>query len=198
MKKIKLLGFICLFFASSVMAASSPVTFLDSTAKQVIGALSQQKATIKNNPGAVYRIVNRYMVPKIDVYGMSRSVLGRNAWTKATSTQKRRFSRAFTKLVVRTYGGALAQYTNERVQFYPVRGGYAGKSRVQVNSRVIRNNGPTIPISYRLVRAGGGWKIYDMSVEGVSLLQSFRSQFSAQLRQGNLDDLIKTVERKNR
>ncbi len=196
MKKIQLLGFLFLaLFASSVIAASSPIAFLDVTANQVISSLQAQKATIKSNPRAVYSIVNRYLVPKIDTYGMARSVLGRDAWNKATEAQKHRFSHAFTTLVVRTYAGALAQYTNEKVKFNPIRGSYS--DRVQVDSIVVRSNGPNIPISYRLIQSGSSWKIYDMSVEGVSLLQSFRSQFAAELRRGNLDNLIQIIEKKN-
>ena len=178
-------------------AGASPIDMLDSTAKQVIGALRAEKADLASNRTIVYQIVNRYLLPHVDVYGMSRSVLGRNTWMTATAQQRDNFTREFTKLVVRTYSGALAEYTDEDIRFSPLRGGDQGKQFVNVNSLIVRSQGKNIPLNYSLVWTGGQWKIYDMSVEGVSLLQSFRSQFAQELSQGSLDALIQKLTTHN-
>jgi len=195
----KYLTAILLFlFVSTAVAASSPVSTLDSVANQIISSLRQNKANLKRNPTLTHRIVYRYLIPHVDVSGMSRSVLGRNAWKKATKTQRARFTKVFTQLVVRTYSGALADYTNERIKFFPLRSGYAGKKRVKVSSAIVRTRGPNIRIDYRVILLKGSWKIYDMSIEGVSLLRSFRSQFKQVLSGSNLDGLIKKLQRRNR
>jgi phospholipid transport system substrate-binding protein len=137
----------------------------------------------------VYQAIERYLLPNIDVNGMSRSVLGRQAWNKATPAEKKEFTQAFTQLVIRTYASPLAEYSGETVKFLPLRGEGDGRF-VRVNSVISRPNGQKIPLSYNLVSKNGQWKVYDLSVEGVSLLQSFRSQFGQVLQHSNMQGLI--------
>ena len=186
-----------ILFSSFAYAVESPISMLKQTTDQIINELKVNRASIQRSHKAVYRIVNRILLPHVDMRGMSRSVLGRFYWKKASGAQQKRFTSEFTRLVVHTYSGALAQYTNERVIFFPIRGGYQGKRRVQVKSLVKRKGAPNIPISYRVILLGGNWKVYDMSVEGVSLLQSFRSQFRAELSRGTMEQLIQRVKRHN-
>lgn len=196
MKAIRLISLVGLLsFAQLTFAIQSPVSFLDGIANRVISALSRQKGSLTTQKA--YKIANRIMLPHVDVTSMSRSVLGRNAWNKASSGQRSQFSREFTKLVVRTYAKALAKFTDEKVQFYPVRGNWQTQKRVQVKSLVRRSNGSSIPISYRLLRKGSRWKVYDLSVEGVSLVATYRSQFASQLRNGNVGNVIKILKQKN-
>jgi phospholipid transport system substrate-binding protein len=100
-------------------------------------------------------------------------------------------------LLVHTYASALANYNDQTIRFYPVRGGYAGKSSVQVNSVIERHDGPAISVSYKMVQAASEWKIYDLSVEGVSMLESFRSQFADLLAQGDIEALINKLSSHN-
>ena len=78
-----------------------------------------------------------------------------------------------------------------------MRGGTSGKSRVQVSSRIIQPGGPSIPINYRLVKRSSGWKVYDMSVDGVSLVQSFKSQFANEISQGGMSGLLVSLNKHN-
>lgn len=176
-------------------ATPSPVETLDSTAQQVVVQLKAKKSHLTKE--VVYDIVNQYLIPHVDVTGMSRSVLGRNAWNSATEEQKAAFTQEFTQLVVRTYSTPLTGYTDEVIRFAPIRGGYQGKKFVNVNSLIVRSQGNNIPLNYSLVLLNNEWKIYDMSVEGVSLLQSFRSQFAQELTQGNIDQLITNLKKHN-
>lgn len=187
-----------LFVLPCAFALESPINVLNDLSYRVIDELKREKATIKNKPQMVYRIVNRIILPYVDVKAMSRSALGRTVWLQATPAQRDRFSKEFVQVVVRTYGSALANYTNEKVQFYPLRGDYRTASRVEVDSDIVRTDGPPIRLTYRVVRSGDSWKVYDMSVEGVSLLHSFRSEFAQELSRGSLDQLIARLAERNR
>jgi phospholipid transport system substrate-binding protein len=195
-KHYGLVGFALMMF--SVFAyAGSPVTMLEQTSNQLISKLKANKAKISTNKGLVFRYARQIILPKVDLTTMSRSVLGRSAWNGASSAEKKAFKREFTTMLVRTYGSAFASYTDEQVTFHPVRGGYQGRKRVKVDSVIVRNSGPSIPVSYRLMRYGSSWKVYDLSVEGVSLIQSFRSQFSSELRVGGMPALLARMRKHN-
>ncbi len=168
-------------FSQWVYAESSPVAMLEQIAQQIISTLKQNKGNLKNNHQIIHQAVQRYLLPKVDVSGMSRSVLGRQAWNAATPAERSEFSQAFTQLVIRTYATPLAEYTDETVKFLPQRAAATGQF-TRINSVIIRSNGQNIPLSYSLVAKNGQWKIYDLSVEGVSLLQSFHNQFGQALK----------------
>ena len=193
-RAVKLCIMASILFISQVWA--SPLNTLEGAANNVLSALKKNKANLKTKPSYVYRVVYRYIIPHVDVYGMSRPVLGRNQWRQANSGQRRAFTKHFTSLVVRTYSGALRDYSGEKVKFLPVRGGFQGKRFVKVKSYIMRPGGQNIPIAYSMVNSKGRWKVYDMSVEGVSLLQSFKSQFAQYLRSHNLSQLITKLKKK--
>lgn len=191
--KIKhwIVAIVCLVSAFAAFAQeSAPVAMLQQTSDQMLSALKQNKATLKSDPEAIYRIVNRILLPKIDLESMGRSVVGRTYWMQATPTQREEFKRLFTRQVTQTYSAALSSYQNEEVKFYPMRDNTPGAQRVQVQSVIVRGNGQTIPVNYRLINEGGAWKVYDFSVEGVSIVQSYSAQFSSDLQQGGLATLL--------
>jgi phospholipid transport system substrate-binding protein len=194
-KKI-IVTFIGLLFCTMAWALSSPVDLLEITSNQLIETLQQNQATLKTKPQIVYNIVNQILLPHVDLETMSRMALGREAWQRANQAQRQAFTQQFTILLVRTYSSALAQYTNERVNFLPLRGGF-NRQRVQVYSRIIRDSGPAINVSYRLLRMDGQWKLYDFSVDGISLVESFRSQFAQELQQAGIDGLINKLAQHN-
>lgn len=190
----------CLGLTVLPMAAhadSDPVNMLQSVADQMISSLKARKMTLKSNPSQVYSLAYRIIVPHADLNEMSKRVLPPQTWSSASSSQRDQFKREFTSLLVRTYASALAEYTDQTVRFFPVRGGYAGKSAVTVNSQIERSDGPSISVVYSLVAAGSSWRLYDMTVEGVSMLQSFRSQFADQLARGDMDALIRMLKQHN-
>ena len=196
MKIIKTIFFILTVTISQLsLAQTSPVPMLENTADQIIATLKQNKSNLKQNHQIIYHAVEHYLLPNVDVTGMSRSVVGRQAWTKATPAERQEFTQVFTQLVIRTYANPLAEYKDETVKFLPLRGPVDGHF-ARVNSVIIRSNGQHIPLSYSLVAKNEGWKIYDLSVEGVSLLQSFRSQFGQILQNSSMKDLIAQM-RKN-
>lgn len=177
------------------LAQNSPVPMLEQTANAIIKTLKENKTNLKSNPNIIYAAVEKHLVPIVDVEGMSRSVLGRQAWNKANATQKVQFSQAFTRLIIRTYSSPLAQYSDESIQFLPVRGSLNSRF-MRVNSVIVRSEGQNIQLTYSLVNKNGQWKIYDISVEGVSLLQSFRSQFAQVLQNASIDAVIQQMQQK--
>jgi len=197
MKKIiSSMVFVTVMILTSVLwAQSSPIPMLENAANQIITTLKQNKSSLKSDHHIIYQAVERYLLPLVDVSGMSRSVLGRQAWNKATPSERQQFSKEFTQLVIRTYANPLAEYTDETVKFLPIRGSVNGRF-LRINSVVMRSSGQNIPLSYSLVSKNGQWKVYDLSVEGVSLLQSFRSQFNQALQNASMQDLINQMRQK--
>ncbi len=190
MNKVKAIACaVAVLFSQMIWAQSSPIPVLQNAADQIIATLKQNKAQLKSNHKIIYQAVQQHLLPIVDVNGMSRSVLGREAWNKASAAEKNEFTAEFTRLVIRTYSNPLAEYSDETVKFSPIRGGVDGRF-IRVNSIVMRSSGQNIPLSYNLVAKNGQWKIYDLSVEGVSLLQSFRSQFAQVLQNSSMKDLI--------
>ena len=190
MKKLVSFVLICasLLLAGMQMASANdndPVSMLQSLANQMIANLKSNKATLKTNPSLVYSLARKIVVPHADLAEMSKRVLPPQVWNGATASQKAQFENQFTTLLVRTYASALSDYTDQTVEFRPVRGGSEGKSTVRVDSQIIRSDGAPINVNYSLIRQGSIWKLYDMTVEGVSLIESFRSQFADKVAQGS-------------
>jgi phospholipid transport system substrate-binding protein len=188
------LGAICLCFSTMTWAVESAVPMLEGAANQIITTLKANQSKLKDNHQIVEHAVRQYLLPHVDVVGMSRSVLGRNAWNKATSAERQEFTSAFTDLVIRTYAAPLSEYSGETITFGPQQS--ADGKFARVNSFIKRNNGQTIPLSYALITKGEEWKVYDLSVEGVSLLQSFRNQFSQVLQNSDMKTLISQMKQR--
>lgn len=185
---------ICL---SSAYAAntSDPVGLLQYIADNMIAGLKTNKATLKSNPTVVYNLANRFVVPYADLTEMSKRVLPPQVWNNATQAQRDQFQKEFTKTVMRTYASGLTNYQDQTVKFFPPRGG--SERTLEVNSEIDSSGSQPINVTYRLVKNGTNWKLYDMSVEGVDMLESFREQFSDILAQGNMDSLLQRLSGHN-
>lgn len=197
--KISVIAFCAvIFFSISCFAASDPVSLLSSIADQLIAQLKQNQASLKSDPNLVYSLANKIVVPHADIDEMAKKVLPPPVWGKASPGQRSKFEDEFTTLLVRTYAAALADYKDQTIRFLPVRGGVDGKTNVQINSVITRPDGPSISVNYRMILKGSEWKLYDLNVEGVSLIESFRAQFADQLSQGTMDDVIRSLANHNR
>ena len=193
------MAFLCLTgTVSSAFAASSPLPMLEQTSQRMLSELKQDKPRFQREPDLINQLVRRILLPHVDLATMSRSVLGRDAWMKASPAERQEFTNEFITLLIRTYASALSAYNDQTVEFSPLRGSSEGQARVQVESRIVRNDGPPIPLSYRLLRYGQDWKVYDFSVDGVSMVESFRTQFAEQLSQGGgMTQLLKKLKQHN-
>lgn len=177
--------------------STDPVAMMHTLADEMIAGLKAHKASLKKDPALVYSLAYKIVIPHADLDEMSQRVLPPLTWNNASTRQRAEFEKQFTDLLVRTYASALADYTDQTIRFFPVRGGVAGKNTVTVNSQLVRSDGPPVAVSYKLHLKGAEWKLYDMSVEGVSLLQSFQEQFRQKLSQGNMDQLLRDLKSHN-
>lgn len=182
-------------FVNLAYAADSPVPQLKSVADRMIAQLESNKSNLKNL-NTIRKIVNNVLVPNVNINRMAASVVGRS-WNTATPAQQAQFKKQFTNLVITTYASALSSYDDDRVVFRPLRGDGANEQTTRVNSEIIRKNGQRIPISYDVERSGGAWKIYDFSIEHVSMVQSYRAQFAGVLSNGGMSALLTRLQAHN-
>lgn len=197
--KVGLLS-VLLFFTSALLAITPPDELISNISSQVLQELRDANANnLKNkNPNYVTEIVNHLLVPHADFAEMSRRVLGL-AWRKASASQRERFEKEFSTLVVRTYGTALEDFRDQKIAFpkRPLR--YNSKGNLAEVRTVIREAGKAdTPVNYRLVKRASGWKVYDIIIEGVSIVNSYRTQFQASIRRDGLDKVIVDIAAKNR
>jgi phospholipid transport system substrate-binding protein len=174
---------------------SSPTGLLTYIADNMVTQLRNNKATLKTKPEIVYNIAYKYVVPYADLPEMSKRVLPPKVWNSATTAERAKFESEFTRLVIRTYASALTSYQDQEVKIYPVRGEMG--NTVEVRSVITSSNSSPINVTYRLLKSGGNWKLYDMSVEGISLISSFRSQFADILANGNMQKLLNKLSQHN-
>lgn len=165
------------------------------TTDKVLAILEEQKAEIEKNPARVYDLVDDYVLPHFDFHKMSRRALGKH-WRNATPEQRERFVQQFQTLLVRTYAIALAQYSDEKVGYLAPRERSNG-SQISVRTQIIQSGGPAIPINYEMYRKGDEWKVFDVAIDGVSLVINYRSTFSSEVRQKGLDALIERLREHN-
>jgi phospholipid transport system substrate-binding protein len=206
MRQLKSKFFVFFFMLSCALglanvanAASSndPVALLQSIADNMIRGLKQNQANLKSKPQVVYSLAYKYVVPYANMNEMSRRVLPPQVWNSATPQERAQFQKQFTRTLIRTYASALSEYKDQTIKFYPVRGGYQGKNNVEVRGQIESSDRPPIQVTYRLVRTGSSWRLFDLSVEGVAMLDSFRSQFSDILAQGNMQQLLQRMSTHN-
>lgn len=188
---------LCFFSLSSAWAKEPPDEMLKRVTQEMIDSLKRHDAELKKNPNLIYGIVNKIIVPYIDWPAMSGWVIGRQAWSHATATQQQAFIDEFKNLLIHTYASTLQAYDDQVVDYMPIRGGYVGKNRVQVASLIKEPGREPIRVTYRLADKGDTWKVYDISIEGVSLLKGFQSQFSNEVQQGGLEQIIQRLRQHN-
>ena len=176
-------------------AAIGPQQLVEQTTDKMLAKLKQEHEALKKNPDLIYDMVSEIVLPHFDFVTMSRWVLGKY-WRQADKEQKLRFVKAFRTLMVRTYAVALLEYTDQSIHFMPLRDD-AASGDVTVRSEVRQSSKPSIAINYNLHKRGEDWKVYDVSVDGVSLLLTYRTSFTTEIAQTSLDALIQRLEKHN-
>ena len=179
----------------TALAAQSPQELVQQTADQMLSKLRQERQVIDQHPGRIYELVNQIVLPHFDFERMSSWVLGKY-WRTANPQQRQQFVEQFRNLLVRTYAKSLASYTDNKITYLPMRSGPSADD-VTVRTEVDQPGGFPIPIDYSLYRKGDDWKVYDVAVDGVSLVTNYRTTFANQIRQDGLDKLIATLANRN-
>jgi phospholipid transport system substrate-binding protein len=174
--------------------AEDPGKLVESVANAMLKDLDADRATYRKDPSKVNALVEKHLLPVFDTQYSARLVLGKH-WRTASPEQKDRFVSAFYQSLLRNYGTALAEFTSDKLKVYPTQ--VDGKSEnVTVRTEVKRSNGSKIPVNYTLHKtADGTWKAWDVVIEGISYVKSFREDFGAEIDQKGLDAVIDRIEK---
>lgn len=187
-----LLALMAGFNSTQVLAIDIPPDVLArTTTNEVLTILKQDKEFQNGNLGKVYQLVEAKILPNFDFNRMTQLVIGKH-WPRATAQQKQALVREFRNLLVRTYSSSLTAFTNQTVEFKPL-AIKPDDTDVTVRSEIRQPGGQPIPIDYRMYKTTFGWKIYDVTIDSVSLVTNYRSSFSSTIRQKGIDGLIKTL-----
>jgi phospholipid transport system substrate-binding protein len=187
-----LLALVLGFNASPALAADTPPDVLArSTTQEVIAILKQDQEIKSGNMKKVYQLVEAKILPNFDFNRMTQLAVGKN-WPRATAQQKQALVTEFRNLLVRTYSASLTAFTNQTVEFRPLTM-KPDDTDVTVHSEIRQPGGQPIPIDYSMYKTSFGWKVYDVTIDGVSLVTNYRASFASTVRQKGIDGLIKTL-----
>ncbi len=182
--------------ADSQAPALSATDTVRQATRELYAALEKNRARVDKDPHLLHELVERSLLPYTDLRTMSRWVLGRY-WRSASEDQRRRFEDEFRRLLVRTYGTAIQQAELSDIRYLPERPGTRDDRRV-VRTEVKRKGQPPLPIDYYLHRVDGRWLLYDVRIEGVSLITNYRSSFASAIADKGLDAVIRELAERNR
>ncbi len=174
------------------LAADMPPDVLArTTTQEVLAILKQDKDIQSGNQSRVYQLVEAKILPNFDFNRMTQLAVGKH-WPRATAKQKQELVTEFRNLLVRTYSSSLTAFTNQTVEFKPL-AMKPDETDVTVRSEIRQPGGQPIPIDYSMYKTAFGWKVYDVAIDGVSLVTNYRASFSSTIRQNGIDGLIKTL-----
>ena len=172
---------------------NNPQKMVENTTHELLNRFAKDRSEIEKHPDELYHLVNDIVVPHFDFVHMSHWVLGRRAWSEMDRKEKTRFVLAFRELLVRTYATALLQYQDQKIDFLPLRGD-PSSGHVEVRSKVKESGGQSIAINYSVHQRHGEWKVYDVNVDGISLLSNYRSSFADEISKTSVKQLIARLE----
>lgn len=188
---------ICLLIglAGSVAAEPGPVEMLETTTGQVLAVVREDPA-ILDDPVRVREIADELVLPHVDFVAMSRWVLGKH-WRQATPQQRDAFVDAFREMLLSSYlRHVTSYYQDNTIAFQPLRTPVEG-GKAKVHAGVIQPGGPTVPLIFRLHKPAAHWLVYDIVVEGVSLVATHRSSIAQEIRNNGIDGLIAMLQERN-
>ncbi len=172
--------------------ASGPSQLIETAANIMVQEIAARRAEFRKDPKKLYALVDDVLLPHFDVSHAARLVLGRH-WQTATPEQRKRFVDAFYKSLLHNYGDALVDFTGDRIKVQPYKGDPAATT-ASVRTTVKRSNGEPVPVNYSLRRTQDGWKAWDVVIEGISYVKSFREDFGSEIDQKGIDAVIQRLE----
>ena len=194
---VSLLALLAFNFFNTVYAeTASPDVLVENTANEVLKILESDKDIANGDMKKLGRLVEEKIATKFDFNRMSRSVLGRN-WGVASKEQQDQFTIEFRTLLIRTYSSALSKYRNQTIEYKPLHA-EPGDNEVKVNTKIIQPGGPAIPLDYSLEKSEETWRVYDVSIDGLSLVASYRGQIAEVLKQNGINGVIQKLMEKNK
>jgi len=181
--------------AASADAVHPALTLVTQTADKIQTQLRAERDVVNKSPKRVYELVEQIVLPSFDFTNMSASVLGKH-WRGASDDQKQRFTQEFKSLLVRTYSKALVDNMDRKIATLPLRAA-DGASDVTVRTEIPQQGGFPLPINYSMELKEGAWKVYDVDIDGISMVKNYRTTFANEVKQGSVDDLIKKLGERN-
>ena len=178
--------------ATSVVDASGPTQLIETAANAMLKELDTHRAEFRKDPSRLYAVVDRILLPFFDVDYAARLVLAKN-WRTASADQRKRFVSAFYHSLLNNYGDAFVEFTGDRIKVMPSKADAAAITAT-VRTEVKRQNGQKVPVNYSLHKTDLGWRAWDVVIEGISYVKSFREDFGAEIEKKGLDSVIARLE----
>jgi phospholipid transport system substrate-binding protein len=174
---------------------STPDGLIKSVVSDVMASVKSDPEIQKGNIQRIVDLVEKKIVPYTDMRRTTEMAMGPN-WKKATPEQQNQLIGEFKNLLIRTYSGALSQLRDQTIQFKPLRA--ASDDKEVIVKTVVIGRGDPVPLDYRLEKTANGWKVYDMNIMGVWLVEAYRNQFANQISQNGVDGLVKFLQERNK
>lgn len=190
---VSLMMFTCSVFAQVTVPAD---VFVKAVADDVLTIVKKDKDIQNGDQAKIFTLAEEKIVPNFNFDHVCKLVLGKN-FSKATKDQQDAFEREFRSLLIRTYASALSKYRNQTIEYKPLRES-ADEKQVVVKTQILQPGGQPLGVDYSVEQIGDAWKVYDISIEGVSLVTNYRGQFSNEVRQSGMDGLIQKLADKNK
>ncbi len=186
-----------LFFIGSAVNAvelTAPQQVIEDTSNELKQVLKNDRDLLQSDPAFVYHMVDEVLIPNFDLHRISKLVIGRK-WKKVSPEQQVSFQQEFKKMLVRTYATAFNELDDWHVTYLPSRPG-RNEHDVVVRTQISRN-GPPVAVDYRMIFKESAWKVYDVKIEGMSLVTNYRSSFNRLMRTSGMDGLIAHLSETN-
>jgi phospholipid transport system substrate-binding protein len=174
----------------------NPQELVENSAKRMLAELDAHRAMYRGDPQKLDALVGNVLLPNFDTEYSARLVLGQS-WRTATAEQRKRFVDAFYHSLLRNYGAALIDFTGDRFIVLPYKGD-PGDTTATVRTEVKRASGDKVPVNFSLRKTPEGWKAWDVVIEGISYVKSFRTDFASEIQQKGLDDVITRLEKEGK
>jgi phospholipid transport system substrate-binding protein len=172
---------------------TDPGQLIDTAAKAMLSDLDAHRGEYRKDPSKINALVDRVLLPHFDTEYSARLVLGKH-WNTASPEQRQRFISGFYRSLLNNYGTALLDFTGDRLKVFPYKG-EPGATNATVRTLVRKDDGSTVAVNYSLHRTDKGWMAWDVIIEGISYVKSFRDDFGAEIDQKGIDALIERLEK---
>lgn len=173
----------------------APEQLVQKVTNEVLEAIKSDKQLAAGDKQKALKLAEEKVLPYIDFEEATRLAVGR-AWREAKPEQRKQLVAEFRNMLVRTYSNALGEYEGQTLKILPSRKAEA-PDEATVRTQFVRKGAPPLPIDFQMLKKDGAWKVYDIAVEGVSLVLTYRSEFDQVVRQSGVDGLIKRLAQKN-
>ena len=172
-----------------------PQELIQHVSQAMLKELEADREAFRKDPARLRALVDRHLLPHFDTDYAARLVLGKH-WQGATSVQRKRFLDAFIQSMMSNYGDAVAEFTADRLRILPFKGDLT-TGAATIRTEVKRSNGTPVPVNYTMRATPQGWKAWDVTIEGISYVKNYRTDFGAEIDQKGIDAVIQRLEAQN-